>query len=147
MNRSGQALVEWAVLLPLYVMLLVAIFIFGKWFAIRHELILAAREGALLYSSGRMTPSEVQGRLVLNLSNGCPSIQVKREDVKVGKKDGFQARIWELDEIRIRYSIPVLWKRWLRMSDLEELCVIKHSPAYGPIGAPIGIHYGRPVDW
>lgn len=147
MNRSGQALVEWAVLLPLFTMLFLAIFIFGRWFAIRYELILAAREGALLYSSARMNRQEVQQHLLRNLRHGSPALRLQDEDVKVGQASGFQARLWELDEVRVRYGIPLLWKRWLKMQDMEEVCVIKHSPAYGPVGAPIGVHYGRPVGW
>jgi hypothetical protein len=146
-NRSGQALVEWALLLPLYGFLILAIVAFGKWFCIQHQLILAAREGALLYSSGRFPAAAVKNRLRHRLALGSPAVSLRTENIVVQKKTGFHGWAYELDEVIIRFPIPRFWRRTFKFKDMEELCVIKHAPVYGASLLRGGIPYGRPVDW
>lgn len=145
-NRSGQALVEWAILLPLYVLLLAAILAFAKWFAIDQQLILAVRQGALLYSSGRMAAEQVEAEMKQGLAAGSPSISSDQVTITVGRSHDAQARRFELDAVTIRFHPTPLMQRF-KFKERSEICVIKHSPAYGPLGSPVGIPYGRPVDW
>lgn len=147
LNRSGQALVEWALLLPLYGALIFAIVIFGKWFCIKQQLIFATREAAYLYSSGRMTAPEVQRRIQQSLAHGSPGLILRDEDISVGRREGVQARMWELDQISIRFQVPDFWKSLFKFEDMEEVCVIKHAPTYGAPFSSLGFPYGRPVDW
>ena len=147
MNRSesGQALVEWALLLPLYTMLLAAIVVFGQWFVIRHQLLGAVREEAFLYSSGRMTAEETRALAQRNLANGFPALMVPAQGIYVGRHDGFQARLFRLDEVRIVYH-PTSLMRTFRFHDMEEKCVIKHAPSYWQTEIP-GVNLGPPVPW
>jgi len=144
-RQSGQALVEWAFLLPLYTMLFSAIVAFALWFSIRHELLVAVREAALLYSSGRITPDETRHLVQQDLLHGTPSLDVVPDDIYVGPYSGFQARLFRLDEVRIVYHPRRFLSRWI-FEDMHEQCVIKHAPSYWQTDIP-GANLGPPIPW
>ena len=133
-SESGQALMEWAILLPLYVGLFAAMAAFGQWFAVRHQLIAAMREGAFLYSSGRLTADETRAEIQESLRKGFPAVNVSADHISIGRRQGFQATLFRLDEVRVVYK------------NMEETCVIKHAPSYWQTVIP-GANLGPPVSW
>ena len=146
MNARGQALVEVAVFFLLLAVLLACLLGFTRWITLRQKLLLAAREGALLYSSGRMTVEEVQEHIRGFLRNGSPVMDVKRlEFVSMGPCPGWRAKVLELDQITLRYSSPSPWYRYLGIDPtLEETCIIKHASHYGP---PLQKFFGPPLPY
>ena len=143
--ESGQALLEWAILLPLYVGLFAAMAAFGQWFAIQHELIAAVREGAFLYSSGRLTAEETRAEIQESLRKGFPALTISADRIHIGRRQGFQATMFRLDEIRVVYPASSSMKAF-RLKDMEEICVIKHAPSYWQTVVP-GANLGPPVSW
>jgi hypothetical protein len=144
-QASGQALVEFAFLLIPYITLISAIVAFGQWFVIRHEMIVSVREGALLYSSGRITADETRALMQNSLRKGSPSLIVPDKDIYVGRHSGFQARLFRLDEVRLVYHPTLLMNVW-RFKDMQETCVIKHAPSYWQTEIP-GANMGPPIPW
>lgn len=136
-TESGQALIEWVLLAPLFAMLTALALIYGQWFVIRHRLLLAAREAALLYSSGRVSSAQTKNLVRQALRRGFPSLDVPLNDIFVGRRNGFQARLFQFDEARVRFR---------KFKTMEESCVIKHAPPYGAAGIP-GVNYGPPFAW
>jgi hypothetical protein len=125
---------EWAILLPLYAGLFAAMAAFGQWFAVRHQLIAAVREGAFLYSSGRLTAEETRAAIQESLRKGFPALTVSTDGISIGRCRGFQATLFRLEEVRVVYK------------NMEETCVIKHAPAYWQTVIP-GANLGPPVSW
>lgn len=136
---------EWAILLPLFAALFAAMAAFGQWFAIRHQLIAVVREGAFLYSSGRLTADETRAEMRESLLKGFPALQVPDSNIYIGRREGVQARLFRLDEIRIAYPSSTYMKAF-HLNDMEEKCVIKHAPAYWQTVIP-GANLGPPVAW
>lgn len=143
--ESGQALVEWATLLPLYVGLFAAMAAFGQWFAVRHQLIAAVREGAFLYSSGRLTADETRAEIKESLRKGFPALEITDDGISIGRRHGWQAGLYRFDEVRVVYPASSVMKRF-RLKDMEETCVIKHAPSYWQTVIP-GANLGPPVSW
>ena len=142
-NASGQALIEWALLVPLYVLLLVAVFNFGEWFLIRQQLHQAAKLGAFLYSSGRVEKPQVQRLVQRALERGVPSLAVSLDNIDVGRSDDTQAHLFKLDKVAVRYQPPEGIGRYF-MGLMEESCTIKHAPPYF---GELGIGVNPPVNW
>jgi hypothetical protein len=144
-NSSGQSLVEWAILLPLWVLRTVAIVAFGEYFVIRHQLLAVVRQGALLYSSGRITSEETRQRMRRALLEQYPHLDVPLSSIQVGRSHDSEAFRFQLDEIKIRYR-PTTLMRYFMRGPLEERCVIKHAPPYRQALFPL-INSGPPVTW
>jgi hypothetical protein len=140
-DHRGQALVEWSLLLPLFGALLIALWGFGQWFVVREELIMTVREGALLYSSGRMTKSEVKQVMQAALLRGHPGIFIPLDKIDVGHAVGRWANTYRLDRIHVEYH-PDLFPLSEFSHLMEEQCVIKHAPPY-----QTPFHSGQPVSW
>jgi len=141
--QSGQALIEWALLLLLFGQLFVALAVFAEWFVVRQELIAAAKEGAFLYSAGRLEIPEVKRLIQRALKRGRPSLTISLNDIYVGSSDDNQAAFMKLDKVSVRYRPQQFLLRYFRKS-LEESCVIKHAPPYGWPGT---LSFGPPVPW
>ena len=63
MNNHGQSLIETAAFFMALSVLLTGLAGFTKWFSVREKLLLAAKQGALLYSSGHWTRAETEARM------------------------------------------------------------------------------------
>ena len=101
--ESGQALIEWALLLVLFGQLFVALAVFAEWFVARQELLAVTKEGALLYSAGRLEIPEVKRLMRRALQRGRPSLDVPLDDIFVGSSDDNQAAFMKLDKVSVRY--------------------------------------------
>lgn len=144
MNARGQALIEWALLVPLFTLLMIGSVIFGQWFLIRQQLILAAREGAFLYSSGRLNKNDVKHQVQRTLVRGFPSIRLAEKDIVIQRVPGLNALLLELDQVTIRYRLPQHMRIFFTLP-LEESCVIKHASPYRLAEWPLT--FGPPVKW
>jgi hypothetical protein len=145
MNRGekGQALIEWALLLMLFVQLTVALYAFSEWFIIRQEMISVVKEGALLYSSGRIGIPQVKQLMQRAFSRGRPKLTVSLDDLYVGSSGDSQEGFLKLDKVSVRYKPQQILLRHFT-NTMEESCVIKHAPQYGYPGS---VAYGPPVPW
>ena len=142
-GEAGQALIEWALLLLLFVQLFVALAVFAEWFVVRQELMAVTKEGALLYSAGRLEIPEVKRLMQRALQRGRPSLTISLDDIYVGSSDDNQAAFMKLDKVSVRYRPRQFLLRCFQ-SSLEESCVIKHAPPYGHPGV---LGFGPPVAW
>jgi hypothetical protein len=142
-GESGQALIEWALLLMLFGQLFVALAVFSEWFVVRQELMAATKEGALLYSAGRLEIPEVKRLMQRALQRGRPALTIPLDDIFVGPSDDNQAAFMQLDKVSVRYRPRQFLLRYFANS-LEESCVIKHAPSYGHPGV---LGFGPPVAW
>lgn len=132
-NRHGQALIELAAFVLLTTSLVTAFLGFTKAFAIRQDLLLAAREGMLLYSSGHFTENEIDARLKSFLASSTPALDPARVQTSAHAVSGITARFVGMDVITVRYTTNSTWVRRLGLNPtLEETCYIKHANSYGP---------------
>src|SRR5262249_42095868 len=99
-KNHGQALVECMAFTFAMALLLSVTVSFTKWFLIRERLLLAVREGAILYSSGHFRPSQVQDRLTHFLTMGIPALEASALRFSIGPAQGLQAQAFGLDEIK-----------------------------------------------
>jgi len=146
MNKRGQALIEVAVFSFSLSILLGGLAGFTKWFAVREKLLLAAQQGALLYSSGHWKRSEVENRMRQFLIGGSPPLNPDGIRVSVHPLSGINAWTWEFDESVAEYVPPGGWNYLLGADPkISEKCVIKHAPHYWapiqPWGGP-AVPYG-----
>lgn len=147
MNTRGQALIETAVFFLALSVLLGGLAGFTKWIAVREKLLLAAREGALLYSSGHWQRSEVEDRMRQFLTNGSPPLNPDGIQVSVHPLSGsIMGWFSGLDESDAQYTPPGGWNYLLGANPtIKEKCVIKHAPQYWapqqPWGGP-AVPYG-----
>ena len=142
-GEAGQALIEWALLLLLFGQLFVALAVFAEWFVVRQELIAVTKEGALLYSAGRLQIPEVKRLMQRALERGRPALTVSVNDIYVGSSNDNQAAFMKLDKVSVRYRPRQFLLRYFQKS-VEESCVIKHAPPYGHPGV---LSFGPPVAW
>ncbi len=145
-NDHGQALIEMAAFFMSLAVLLGGFCGFTKWVAVRQKLLLAAKEGALLYSSGRLTRAEVESQMRQFLLTGSPALHPRGIQVSVGPRPGMVAWASELDESVASYTPQAGWHYLLgAKANLSEKFVIKHAPHYwGPLqpwGGP-AVPYG-----
>lgn len=143
MSHQGQALIESIPFFLVLFGLLGALAIFAQWFLIHQKLLMAAREGALLYSSGRFARAVVRRKVRAYLEKGPLALEGQRLSIDVGRWKGKQAKLFQLDEIKVSYK-PSSWLQRYFEETMEEKCVIKHAPHYG---APYQTLYGPPVPW
>lgn len=139
MGRQGQALIELLLVVGVLPAFLIAFLHFGHWFLTRQALVMAARYGASLYSSGRVPEKKAVERTLQYLRRHPLRLSVDRLEVEIGRQPGFLGRLHRLDRVKIRYpwSSPLFpdQRRWL-----EEVCVIRHAPSYWVLVGP-------PVRW
>ena len=141
--EPGQALIEWVLLLVLFGQLFVALAVVAEWLMVRQELIAVTKEGALLYSAGRLEIPEVERLMQRALQRGRPALNIPLDDIYVGPSDDNQAAFMKLDKVSVRYRPRQFLLRYFKNS-LEESCVIKHAPPYGYPGV---LSFGPPVAW
>ena len=145
MNRQGQALIEWAILTPLFVTVLLGLFAFGQWFLVREELLMIAKEGAFLYSSGRLPNSAVQRVMSRRARRGYPRLPLRSQDIYIGRDYGVVTNLLELDmkldRVSVTYRPTQILLRYFSKA-MEETCIIKHAAHYGP---PLQKFLGPPV--
>src|SRR5258708_1610253 len=131
MNNHGQSLIETTVFFLAVSIWLAGLTGFTKWIAVREKLLLAAKEGALLYSSGHMKRADVEMRMRQFLIVGSPRLNPDGISVSVHPASGVQAWTLELDESIAAYTPPQGWYSLLGAdSKMTEKCVIKHAPHY-----------------
>ena len=143
MSIRGQALIESVPFFLILFGLMATLIAFTQWFLIHQKLLIAAREGAMLYSSGRFNKEETRVQIQSYLEKGTFALEDQRIQIDVGPWQGPQAKLFQLDEVRVRY-VPSSWLRDFFKQTLEEKCVIKHAPHYGP---PFQTLYGPPELW
>ena len=143
MSEKGQALIESIPFFLVLFGLLGALVVFAQWFLIHQKLLIAAREGAMLYSSGRFNRGVVRRKVCAYLERGSLALEDRRLKVEVGRWQGKQAKLFQLDEVKVSY-LPHSWLPRFFEQTMEEKCVIKHAPHYG---APYQTRYGPPVSW
>src|SRR5690349_11305012 len=85
MNQRGQALIEATFLLVVLFGILGATAAFARWFLIHQKLIIAAREAAMLYSSGHFTESEVKRQVADFLCQQQPKLDANQFKISVGR--------------------------------------------------------------
>lgn len=146
MNNKGQALIQVAVFFLAFSLLMAGFCSFTKWMAVRLKLLVAAKQGALMYSSGHMKRAEVEQRMRQFLVSGFPALSSQGVFVSVHPMAGWVNRFNELDECVAEYRRPGGWHTLLGVRTiLSEKCVVKHAPHYWapiqPWGGP-GVPYG-----
>jgi hypothetical protein len=145
MNDRGQALIETALFFLEFSGLLVCLLAMTQWFTTRQKILMATREAALLYSSGHFQRDEVRDMVFHYLTTGSPVLDRGRISVKMGPSKGFQAKLFSLDVITIKYVLPSNWLKAIGLNpNLEETCIIKHASHYGP---PFQTLWGPPFPW
>ena len=131
MNCKGQALIEVAVFFMSLSILLAGLCGFSKWITVRQKLLLAAKQGAFMYSSGHMEKAEVEERMRQFLIKGTPPLNPDGIHVSVHPLSGFKNKFWNLDESVADYVSPGGWCYLLGADPkITEKCVIRHSPHY-----------------
>ncbi len=145
MNTRGQALIEVTTFFLALSVLLGGLAGFTKWFAVRQKILLAAKEGALLYSSGHWRKAEVEARMRQFLVTGSPPLDPGGIRVSVHPLSGIKAWALELDECAVEYTPPSGWNYLLGVDPkISEKCVVKHAPHYG---APLQSWLGPAVPY
>ena len=147
MNNHGQALIETATFFLALSVLLGGLCGFTKWIAVREKLLLAAKDGAILYSSGHWQKAEVEEHMRQFLMAGSPPLNPDGIRVSVGPMPGLNAWTWEFDQSMAEYTPPGGWHYLLGADPkMTEKCVVKHAPHYWapmqPIGGP-AVPYGH----
>ncbi len=105
---------------------------------------MTAKEGALLYSSGRLEKPVVLRLMRRRLERGHPTLPLDTVDIRIERARGFTARVLELDKVTVTYHPRPLLLRYFS-DPLEESCVIKHAPPYRLFVWPLT--FGPPVKW
>lgn len=143
MNVRGQALVEFSLFFMSISILMVGVIAFTQWMQTRQKLLLASKEAALLFSSGRFKTHEVD-QLVRNyLKSGAPPIDPEGIQVEIRQEGGLDGSYYQLDRVVVRYFPTHGWPRILNFNEpMEEICIVRHAPIYGPpwmpwVGPPV----------
>ena len=143
MNERGQALIELAVFSFIVFALLAIMMAFTKWIVIRQKLLMASKEGALLYSSGRFTKQEVETRITHYLEIGRPALLRSGIQVSFRRSYATIGFLDPLDRVTVRYTTESDWPSLLRVGPtIEETSIVRHAPDYWAFFLPLG---GPPV--
>ena len=116
-KRSAVAAVEFAVILPVILTLLLGIWEVGRMIEIQQILHNAAREGGRQASTGQLTNSEVQDAVIDSLQTaGLPinNVVVTVKNLDTPANDVSNANY--LDRIQITATIPIADIRWSLIS-------------------------------
>lgn len=102
-DRTGAAVVELAVTLPVLVLLFVGMTEFGSIFFTRHSMILAAREGARQMAVEGSTEDDAKTVVESHLArSGITNVTVTTENAYKGNGDDAEAR-----QVNVQVEIPV----------------------------------------
>ena len=134
-ERRGVAAVEFAVIAPLFLLLLGGIVEFGQAFRIQHMLSTAARRGARSSIVEGATNSQVQEKVIADCVR---TLGVSDADVTVtsminGSTDGDLSQAREGNEISITVNIPFskagvgFFAQMFSNSTLSSTCTLEHE--------------------
>jgi hypothetical protein len=147
MNERAQSLIEVETFFMALSVLLAALLGFTRWMAIREKLLLAAKQGALLYSSGHVQRAVAEQEMRRFLTSGSPVLDPGGIAVSIHSRSGIQSWWFELDEVFAEYTAPKGWYPLLGLdSRIRETCVIKNAAHYwlsGPFPGGPAVPYGR----
>ena len=144
-SARGQALVEFSIFFLTLGILMIGVLAFTQWMQTRQKLLLACKEGALLYSSGRVKAPEAEHCVRDFLATGAPPIDTSGIEISIGREGGVAGTYYQLDRVVVRYRPPSGWNRLLNFNEpMEEICIVRHAPSYG---VPYQHLYGPPVGW
>jgi len=145
MNRKGQALIEVAVFMLFLGGFMAGLVVFTQWIQCRQKVLLAAKQGALLYSSGRFEKSHVEQHMRRYLISGPPYIQPDQVKIEIKREMTLIGINSQLDRITVHYQPPAGGPRWLGpLGEIRESCVVRHAPTYA---YPYQPFYGPAVSW
>ena len=128
-RRRGAAAVEFAMLLPLFLTLIMGIWEVGRVVQVQQVLLSAAREGGRQASTGLMTNAQVQ-QVVLNhltnegiqvtdaQNNPLPGVAVTVQDVTSPGQDASTAN--QLDYVTISVALPYTKVRWTTLTQFVD---------------------------
>jgi hypothetical protein len=141
MNNRGQSMIETAVFFFVMAPLLGMILGFTRVMQIREKLIMAAWQGAQLYSSGAVSPVEARQKTEEFLTGGAPALPKENIHIQMGRAASLSARFFQIDQITVSYTARRPWHRFLGLPlTLEESCYVKHAPHYwDPVTAQLPI--------
>lgn len=126
---------EFAVVAPLFFLLLAGIIEFGQAFRIEHMLSTASRRGARAAIVDKVTTKQVKE----NIKNQCAeTLNVKKGDIAVeiavnGNVDAELSAAEEGDEIRVSVSVPYskagigFYANTFSTSTLSSICTFEHE--------------------
>ena len=124
---------------------MVGLVIFTQWIQCHQKVLLAAKQGALLYSSGRFEKANVEQHMRRYLMSGPPYIQSEALKIDIARESNWYGFYYQLDRVTVQYQPPVLWAHWLgKLGEIKESCVVRHAPAYSYAFQPF---YGPAVAW
>lgn len=108
-----------------------------RWYVVRIRAHLAARNGAWLATSLRMSETAAAEEVRGALDAGTPRIRREAVSVSIGPANSRLAAPFGLVEVRVRVRIPWIGPRgWLERGErgevvVEESCVVAKAPRYG----------------
>jgi Flp pilus assembly protein TadG len=115
--RRGAAAVEFALLSPLIIALLLGVWEVGRLIQVNQILSNAAREGGRQASTGLLTDAQVQTAVLQYLQRaGLPTANatVTVTDLTNGSADATAAT--QLDQLQVRVTIPTADVKWVALS-------------------------------
>lgn len=101
-NRKGQALVEFALILPLLLLIILGIVEFGRIFGAALTVQHSAREGARL---GVIGGSDTE--IITTVKQASPILDINQIAVQITPEEGVRARGQELS-VEVRYPVQVV---------------------------------------
>ena len=139
MNSKGQALVEFAITIPLLALILAGTFQFGEMFLSKQKLQQAAKYGVWLVKEGE-EDNEVRDKLINFLTEDKPKLNKKRIS-KIEIKDisisNFYPSSSKVVEIEYEFVPVKLLEKFVPVVKLRGRCVVTSDPW----------HYGFPGGW
>lgn len=82
MNKKGQALVEFIIILPVMILLIFCVVDFGKVISVKSELENITSDAVLLYQNGKL-PDEINSLLTKNDDNLKISYEIKGDYITI----------------------------------------------------------------
>lgn len=82
MNKKGQALVEFIIILPVMILLIFCVVDFGKVISVKSELENITSDAVLLYQNGKL-PDEINSLLTKNDDNLKISYEIKDDYITI----------------------------------------------------------------
>ncbi len=145
MNSRGQAMIEVAVFMLFTSGLMVGLVVFTQWILLHQKLLLTAKQGIHLYSSGRFEKSDVERHMRRYLATSPPWIDPSRVHIEIKPQEGVAGYVYRLDRVSVQYTPSRAWFHWLgELGTIEEVCVVAHAPTYAASYQP---WYGPAVPW
>jgi hypothetical protein len=130
MNHRGQSLIEVVFFFFGLVFLLAGMTAFTQWFNVRQRLLIAAWEGAQLYSSGHFTKGEVESRVKRFLARGSPALDENQVQVSFNRPS-WSDQWYGIDHVTVSFSTKRGWYHLLgAYPTIKETITVKHAPYY-----------------